>query len=65
MLLPVRNLILQKILLLNFLLGGNYRKSQQEYVTASGQDFAIPFLYNIGNLINKSVKVMDLYHSEY
>jgi len=34
----------------NLLLGANYRKSQEEYVTASGQTFATPFLYNIGNL---------------
>jgi TonB-linked SusC/RagA family outer membrane protein len=34
----------------NTLLGVNYRKSKQEYVTASGQTFATPFLYNIGNL---------------
>ncbi|HEY4208918.1 MAG TPA: SusC/RagA family TonB-linked outer membrane protein [Puia sp.] len=34
----------------NVLLGANYRKSQQEFVTASGQDFATEFLYNIGNL---------------
>jgi len=36
----------------NLLLGVNYRKSFQEYVTASGQNFAIPFLYTIGNLEN-------------
>ena len=36
----------------NILLGANYRKSVQEFVTASGQNFAIPFLYNIGNLEN-------------
>lgn len=35
---------------LNALLGVNYRKSQQEYVTASGQTFATAFLYTIGNL---------------
>ncbi len=49
---------------LNVLVGGNYRKSQQEYVTASGQNFAIPFLYNIGNLEDK-VLSYGLYHSEY
>ncbi len=37
---------------LNMLVGGNYRKSQQEYVTASGQNFATAFLYTIGNLEN-------------
>ena len=41
---------LSKIFTLNTLLGFNYRKSVQEYVTASGQTFATPFLYNIGNL---------------
>jgi len=35
---------------LNAMLGANYRKSQQEYVTASGQNFATAFLYTIGNL---------------
>jgi outer membrane receptor protein involved in Fe transport len=30
--------------------GGNYRKSSQEFVTASGQVFATEFLYNIANL---------------
>ncbi len=49
---------------LNLLLGGNYRKSVEEYVTAAGNDFAIPFLYNIGNLINKS-EGYGLYHSEF
>lgn len=37
---------------LNVLVGGNYRKSAQEYVTASGQNFATAFLYTIGNLEN-------------
>ncbi|SDT07832.1 TonB-linked outer membrane protein, SusC/RagA family [Mucilaginibacter mallensis] len=37
---------------LDLLLGGNYRKSQQEYLTAKGNNFAIPFLYTIGNLEN-------------
>lgn len=32
------------------LVGVNYRKSLQEYVTASGSNFATPFLYNLGNL---------------
>ncbi|BAU55101.1 SusC/RagA family TonB-linked outer membrane protein [Mucilaginibacter gotjawali] len=36
----------------NLLFGVNYRKSVQEYFTASGQNFAIPLLYNIGNLEN-------------
>lgn len=35
---------------LNILVGGNYRKSAQEFVTAAGQNFATEFLYNIGNL---------------
>ncbi|HVU56446.1 MAG TPA: SusC/RagA family TonB-linked outer membrane protein [Puia sp.] len=35
---------------INALLGGNYRRSSQEFVTASGQNFATEFLYNIGNL---------------
>jgi TonB-linked SusC/RagA family outer membrane protein len=35
---------------LNALAGVNYRKSVQEYVTASGQTFATEFLYNIQNL---------------
>lgn len=35
---------------LNTLVGVNYRKSTQEYVTAAGQTFATEFLYNIGNL---------------
>jgi len=36
----------------SLLFGANYRKSVQETVEASGQNFAIPFLYNIGNLEN-------------
>jgi len=36
----------------NVLLGGNYRKSVQEYFTAGGNNFAIPNLYNVGNLEN-------------
>lgn len=32
------------------LLGVNYRSSIQEYLTASGNTFATPFLYTIGNL---------------
>ncbi|MHA4806601.1 SusC/RagA family TonB-linked outer membrane protein [Flavitalea flava] len=35
---------------LNTLVGGNYRKSVQEFVTAAGQTFATEFLYTIGNL---------------
>lgn len=38
----------------NLLLGANYRKSVQEYFTAGGNNFAIPSLYNIGNLENIS-----------
>jgi TonB-linked SusC/RagA family outer membrane protein len=41
---------LSKDFTLNALLGVNYRKSVQEFVTASGQTFATEFLYNIGNL---------------
>ncbi len=37
---------------MNVLLGANYRKSVQEYFTAGGNNFAIPNLYNIGNLEN-------------
>lgn len=59
-----KNFNITKNVTLNLLLGGNWRKSQEEYVTASGNDFAIPFLYNIGNLINKS-EDYGLYHSEY
>jgi TonB-linked SusC/RagA family outer membrane protein len=36
----------------NLLFGANYRKSVQEYFTAGGNNFAIPNLYNIGNLEN-------------
>ncbi len=36
----------------DILLGVNYRKSIQEFLNASGQNFAIPFLYNVGNLEN-------------
>lgn len=35
---------------LNTLIGGNYRKSVQELLTAAGQTFATEFLYNVGNL---------------
>ena len=37
---------------LNILLGTNYRKSIQEYLTAGGENFATPFLYTISNLKN-------------
>ncbi len=37
---------------MNVLFGANYRKSVQEYFTAGGNNFAIPNLYNIGNLEN-------------
>jgi TonB-linked SusC/RagA family outer membrane protein len=37
---------------LNAMVGGNYRRSEQEYVTAQGQNFATAFLYTIGNLEN-------------
>jgi TonB-linked SusC/RagA family outer membrane protein len=59
-----KNFEVTKDFSLNLLLGVNYRKSVQEYVTAAGNDFAIPFLYNIGNLINKS-EGYGLYHSEF
>ncbi len=39
---------------MNVLLGANYRKSVQEYFTAGGNNFAIPNLYNVGNLENPS-----------
>lgn len=41
---------LSKDFKLNALLGVNYRKSVQEFVTALGQTFATEFLYNIQNL---------------
>ena len=41
---------LSKDFTLNTLIGVNYRKSVQEFVTAAGQTFATQFLYNIGNL---------------
>jgi len=47
-----RKFNLSKDFAANILLGANYRKSVQEFVIASGQNFAIPFLYNIGNLEN-------------
>lgn len=43
---------LGKDLSLNLLFGGNYRKSTQEFLNAGGYNFAIPFLYTIGNLEN-------------
>lgn len=36
----------------NLLLGVNYRKSEQEFLNAGGQNFAIPGLYTLGNLKN-------------
>lgn len=59
-----KNFNVTKDFSVNILLGGNYRKSVQEYVTASGQNFAIPFLYVIGNLEDKSENYA-LYHSKY
>ncbi len=41
---------LSKDFTLNTLVGVNYRKSVQEFVTAAGQTFATEFLYNIQNL---------------
>jgi TonB-linked SusC/RagA family outer membrane protein len=49
---------------LDILLGGNYRKSQQEYLTARGNNFAIPFLYTIGNLENP-VESLQTNNEEY
>jgi TonB-linked SusC/RagA family outer membrane protein len=43
---------LSKNFTLNAMLGTNYRKSSQEYVTVLGYNFATPFLYNITNLEN-------------
>lgn len=48
----------------NFLVGVNYRRSVQEYVTSSGQNFATPFLYNIGNLENVTAGY-GLNHTEF
>ncbi|MBV9961387.1 MAG: SusC/RagA family TonB-linked outer membrane protein [Parafilimonas sp.] len=59
-----KNFNITKDLGVDFLIGTNYRKSVEEYVTAAGNDFAIPFLYNIGNLINKT-EDYGLYHSEF
>ncbi|TSJ38825.1 SusC/RagA family TonB-linked outer membrane protein [Mucilaginibacter corticis] len=42
---------------MNILLGGNYRKSAQEYLTAGGNTFAIPNLYNVGNLVYPSTSL--------
>jgi len=41
---------LTKDFTMNLLLGANYRQSVQEYLTASGQDFALPQFYNVSNL---------------
>ncbi|MFT4152318.1 SusC/RagA family TonB-linked outer membrane protein [Parafilimonas sp.] len=49
---------------LNVLVGGNYRKSQEEYITTYGQDFNIPFLYIISNTANVTAGYA-LYHSAY
>jgi TonB-linked SusC/RagA family outer membrane protein len=35
---------------LDLLLGANYRKSEQDYLTAAGNYFALTDLYNVGNL---------------
>jgi len=43
---------LSKDFTLDALVGGNYRKSVQEFVTSSGETFATAFLYNIGNLVS-------------
>lgn len=59
-----KNFNITKDFTVDLLVGSNYRKSVEEYVTASGSDFAIPYLYNIGNLINKS-EGYGLYHSEF
>ncbi len=47
-----KNFKFSKDFAVNVLLGANYRYSQQEYLTAGGNNFAIPNLYNIGNLEN-------------
>ena len=47
-----KNTRFSKNFAMNVLFGGNYRKSVQEYFTAGGNNFAIPNLYNIGNLEN-------------
>jgi len=49
---------------LNVLLGGNYRRSQQEAFNAGGNNFAIPFLYNIGNLENPTESIQT-YNEKY
>jgi len=49
-----KNFKFSKDFAMNVLLGANYRYSQQEYFTAGGNNFAIPNLYNIGNLENPS-----------
>ncbi|HEY9003056.1 MAG TPA: SusC/RagA family TonB-linked outer membrane protein [Mucilaginibacter sp.] len=43
---------LNKDFSLNLLLGANYRKSTQEFLNTGGFNFAIPFLYTVGNLEN-------------
>ncbi len=59
-----KNINITKDLKVDLLLGGNYRKSKEEYVTAFGQNFNIPFLYIISNLANLT-DGYDLFHSEY
>ena len=50
---------------LNVLVGGNYRKSQQEFVTSSGINFAIPYLYTISNLTSINLPGYALNNEEY
>jgi TonB-linked SusC/RagA family outer membrane protein len=38
--------------------GASYRKLESETFTNSGADFAVPFVYNIGNAKNKSVEYL-------
>lgn len=59
-----KNFNITKDFALNILVGGNYRKSQEEYVTAYGQNFSIPYLYIISNLQNLS-NGYALSHAEY
>jgi TonB-linked SusC/RagA family outer membrane protein len=47
-----KNFKVTKDFSVNVLLGGNYRKSVQQFFTSGGNNFAIPNLYNIGNLEN-------------
>jgi TonB-linked SusC/RagA family outer membrane protein len=50
---------------INTMVGVNYRKSVQEFVTSSGQTFATPFLYNIQNLVVISLPGYAINTEEY